>query len=178
MDLLGRRQLALLLTLLTERVRLDVAVTDALPASAVSFVGRRVAFVLVVLFVHYLLMFGTVLPAVCEPTAAGVGAGTPGFIWHRFTTLGTRKALRDCSHKALLDSIFLIIILSGVAGVIQCLFVSTSGKQEFCSHPAPECGAYGCSEGRSPYRQQSSPKRGSRDNVSPVGSGALDSPPP
>lgn len=126
MDLLGRRQLALLIALLTEGMQLDVAVTDALPASAVAFVGLRVSFVLVVLFVHDLLMLGAVLLTLSEPTAAGVGAGTLWFIWHGFTSLGTRKALRDCSRKALLDSFFLIIMISGVARVFQCLFVSTS----------------------------------------------------
>jgi len=109
-DLLGRRQLALLLTLLAERVRLDEAVTDALPASAVAFVGLGVTLVLVVLFVHDLLMLGTVLLTYSEPTAAGIGTGTFGFVGHWFTSLlGIRKALRDCSHKALLDSVFLII---------------------------------------------------------------------
>ena len=47
----SRRQLALLLTLLTERVRFDVAVADTLPASAVAFVGLWVPLILVVLFV-------------------------------------------------------------------------------------------------------------------------------
>lgn len=66
-------------------------------------------------------MVGAVLLTLSEPTA-----GTIGFVWHGFSFLGTRKALRDCSHKALLDSIFLIIMLSGVACVFQCLFVTTS----------------------------------------------------
>ena len=92
-NFLGRRQLALLLTLLAERVRLDEAVTDALPASAVAFVGLGVTLVLVVLFVHDLLMLGTVLLTLSEPTAAGVGAGTFWFVWHGFTSLsGHRKS--------------------------------------------------------------------------------------
>ncbi|MPM27025.1 hypothetical protein SDC9_73530 [bioreactor metagenome] len=111
-DLLGMRQLALLLTLLTEWMRFDKAVADSLPTSAVTFVGLAVPLVLVVLFVHDLLVLGTVLLTNSEPTAAGVGAGTFGFVGHWFTSLGIRKALRDCSHKALLDSVFLIIILS------------------------------------------------------------------
>lgn len=37
-DFLGRRQLALLLTLLAERVRFDVTVTDALPSTTVPLV--------------------------------------------------------------------------------------------------------------------------------------------
>ena len=91
MDLLGRRQLALLLALLTKGMQLDVAVADAFPASAVAFVGLRVSFVLVVLFVHDLLMFGAVLLTLSEPTAARVGAGTLWFIWHGFTSLSGHK---------------------------------------------------------------------------------------
>ena len=94
-DFFGRRQLALLLTLLAEGMQLDVAVTDALPAPAVAFVGLGIAFILVVLFVHDLLMLGTVLLAVCKPTAAGVGTGTLWFIGHSFHLLaGIKKALR------------------------------------------------------------------------------------
>jgi len=86
-NFLGRRQLALLLTLLAERMRLNEAVTDALPASAVAFVGLGVTLVLVVLFVHDLLMLGTVLLTYSEPTAAGIGTGTFGFVGHWFTSL-------------------------------------------------------------------------------------------
>jgi hypothetical protein len=52
-------------------VRLDKFISHALPASAVAFIGLGVSLVLVVLFVHDLLMLGTVLLAVCKPTAAG-----------------------------------------------------------------------------------------------------------
>ena len=90
-DLLGRRQLALLLTLLAKGMQLDVTIADALSASAVAFVGLGVAFVLVVLFVHDLLMLGAVLLTLSEPTAAGVGAGTLWFIWHGFTSLSGYK---------------------------------------------------------------------------------------
>jgi len=69
-------------------VRLDVTVTDALPAPAVAFVGRRVTFILVVAFVHYLLMLGAVLIIHSEPTAAGVGTGAFGFIGHQFISFG------------------------------------------------------------------------------------------
>jgi hypothetical protein len=72
-------------------MRFDVAVTDLFPGPAVSFVGRRVAFVLVVLFVHDLLMLGTVLLTLSEPTAAGVGAWTLGFVRHWFTSLSGHK---------------------------------------------------------------------------------------
>ena len=90
-DLFGRRQLALLLALLAKGVQLDVAVADALPTSAVAFVGLRVSLVLVVLFVHDLLMLGAVLLTLSEPTAAGVGAGTLWFMWHGFTSLSGYK---------------------------------------------------------------------------------------
>jgi hypothetical protein len=86
MNLLGRGKLTLLLTFLTERMRLNVAVTNTLPGTTVSFVGSGVAFVLVVLFYNNLLMFGTVLLAISKPTAAGVGTGAFGFVWHQFTS--------------------------------------------------------------------------------------------
>ena len=90
-DLFSRRQLALLLALLTKGMQLDVAVADALPTSAVAFVGLGVSLILVVLFVHNLLMFDAVLLTLSEPTAAGVGAGTLGFVWHGFTSLSGHK---------------------------------------------------------------------------------------
>jgi hypothetical protein len=99
-DFLCGCQLTLLLAFLAERVRLDVAVTDSFPASAVALIGLGVTLVLVVLFIHDLLMLGTVLLTCSEPTAAGVGTRTFWFIWHWFTSLGIRKALRDCFHKA------------------------------------------------------------------------------
>lgn len=84
--LLGGCQFALLLTFLAQRVRLDVAVAGTLPCTAIPFIGCRVAFVLVVAFVHNLLMLGAVLPAIFgKPTAAGVSAWALGFVWHLFT---------------------------------------------------------------------------------------------
>jgi hypothetical protein len=90
-DFFGRRQFALPLAFLTKGMQLDVAVADALPASAVAFVGLRVSLVLVVLFVYDFLMLGAVLLTLSEPTAAGVGAGTLWFIWHGFTSLSGHK---------------------------------------------------------------------------------------
>jgi hypothetical protein len=84
-DFLCGRQLSLLLAFLTERVRLDVAVTDALPASAVPVIGLGVT--------RSRDRHKDVL--VCMA------------LFHLLT--GIRKALRDCSHKALLNLIFLII---------------------------------------------------------------------
>ena len=76
----------MLFALLTERMSFDVAIADSFPSPAISFVGCGVAFVLVVLFVHDLLMLGTVLLAYGEPTATGVGTGTLGFVWHLFAS--------------------------------------------------------------------------------------------
>ena len=84
--LLGRGEPALLFTFLTERMRFDVTVTDAFPGTTVSFVGSGVAFELVVLLCNNLLMLGAVLLAISKPTAAGVSAGTFGFVWHGFTS--------------------------------------------------------------------------------------------
>jgi len=67
-------------------MRLDVAVTDALPGTTIPLVGSGVAFVLVVSFVHDLLMLGAVLLTFSKPTAAGIGTGTFWFIWHGFTS--------------------------------------------------------------------------------------------
>ena len=100
MNLFGWCQLAFLLTLLTEWLCFDIAVSNSLPGPAVSFVGRRIAFVLVVLFVHDLLMLGTVLLACGKPTAAGVGTGALGFVWHWFTSLsGHTKSHRRISPR-------------------------------------------------------------------------------
>jgi len=84
--LFGGSEPILFLAFLTKRMRLDVTVTDTLPSTTIPFVGSGVAFVLVVLFCHNLLMFGTVLLALGKPTAAGVGTGTFRFVWHGFTS--------------------------------------------------------------------------------------------
>ena len=92
MYLFGGSEPTLFLALLTKRMQLDVAVTDTLPGTTVPFVRGRVTFILVVMFVHCLFMLGTVLLAVCKPTAAGVSAGTLWFVGHRFTSLGHTKS--------------------------------------------------------------------------------------
>jgi hypothetical protein len=89
--LFGRCERSLLLTLFTERMELDVAVTDAFPGTTVSFIGIGVAFVPVVLSSHFFLMLGAVLLAVCKPTAAGVSTGTLWFVGHGFTSPSGHK---------------------------------------------------------------------------------------
>ena len=81
--LLGGRQPTLLLALLAQRVRPDVAVADALPASPIAFVAGGIALVMIVVLVHDALMLGAVLLTHGEPAAAGIGTGTFRFHWHR-----------------------------------------------------------------------------------------------
>ena len=87
MHLLGSDELTFLLTLLAERMRLDVTVADSLPRTAISFIGFRVTLVMIVVFVNYFLMLGAVLLAYSKPTAAGVSTGTLWFVWHLVTSL-------------------------------------------------------------------------------------------
>ncbi|WP_330617807.1 hypothetical protein [Mobilitalea sibirica] len=95
MYLFGWSETALFLALLTKRMRFDVAVTNAFPSTTVSFIGERVTFILVVMFVHCLLMLGTVLLTFSKPTAAGISTRTLWFIGHHFTSLlGIEKALQ------------------------------------------------------------------------------------
>jgi len=96
---LGRGKPILFLTLFTERMRLDVTVTDTLPSTTVSLVGSRVTFVLIVMFVHCFLMLGTVLLAFSKPTAAGISTGTFWFVGHWFTSLSGHKK----SHQGFLQ---------------------------------------------------------------------------
>ena len=84
-DLFGRRQLALLLALLTKGMQLDVAVTDALPRSAVNLVDVGASLEPIVFFVRGFLMRGAVLSiSNGKPAAAGVSAWALGFVGHPF----------------------------------------------------------------------------------------------
>jgi hypothetical protein len=65
-------KLVLLLTLFAKGMGLNVAITNTLPSSTVSFVGSRITLELVIVSVHHFLVLGTVLLAFCKPTAAGV----------------------------------------------------------------------------------------------------------
>ena len=108
-------KLALLLTLFAERMRLDVAITNTLPGTAISFVGSRITLELVVVFVHYYLVLGTVLLTFSKPTATGISTGTLWFVRHGFTSLSGhnkshRRFLRDglaffCQRRAIFDRI-------------------------------------------------------------------------
>ena len=93
---------------LTKRVGSSIAVTDTFPCSAVLAVniGAALVFVVLAAFLHTVLF--TKL-SFTEVGAAGMRAGSQRFLRHRFTSLGIRKAPRDCSHEAVLDSFSLII---------------------------------------------------------------------
>jgi hypothetical protein len=100
MDFFGRCEPALLLTFLTKRVRSDVTVSNTLPGTAISFVRSRITLELVVVFVHYYLVLGTVLLTFSKPTATGISTGTLWFVRHGFTSLSGhnkshRRFLRD-----------------------------------------------------------------------------------
>ena len=102
MNLLDRGKPALFLALLTKRMRLDVAVADSLPRSAVGLVHLGGAVVFIIKGTLSLCVLGTVLLALCKPTAAGIGARTLWFVWHEFTSLsGIRKAPTDLSREGL-----------------------------------------------------------------------------
>jgi hypothetical protein len=109
--LLGRGKPTLLLALLTERIRLDVTVTDAFPGTTVSFVRSRVTFVPVVMFCQNLLMLGAVLLAISKPTAAGVSAGTFWFVGHGFTSFRAKQKPPGIFPRWLVPLSYLLIII-------------------------------------------------------------------
>ncbi len=95
MHLLDRGQPSFLETHLAEGVGLGVAVTDALPCSAVLPVHVCGAFVPVVTVALGLRVFGAVLTVVRgKPRTAGVTAGTLWFPWH-----GVHLRLRNFSRN-------------------------------------------------------------------------------
>ena len=100
-DFLGRGKLISLLTLLTERMRLDVAVTDTFPCTTISFVGLRVTSVLVVELVCFLQMLGAVLLTnLSEEAATGIGTRPFWFVWHCVTSFGIKKSPTGVTCKA------------------------------------------------------------------------------
>lgn len=70
--------------LLTQRVVFYVPVADALPGFIVSFVALRISLVLIVMPVHVLFVFSTVLLATLSILAAvGVRTRASWFVRHR-----------------------------------------------------------------------------------------------
>ena len=92
MHFLSRRQLSFALTLLTKRMRLDVACTYPSPCATVTLVSVRIALVFVVMALGNLPVLLAV-PPIGQPAAAGIGARALGFSWHLCASLsGIRKA--------------------------------------------------------------------------------------
>jgi len=84
-DLLGRRQLALLLTLLAERVRFDVTVTDTLPSTTIPFIRLRLTLEMVVMVICLSLVLRAV-KSVRQLRTAGVLARSLRFSGHDVTS--------------------------------------------------------------------------------------------
>ena len=106
-NFLYRSQPTFLEAHLTEGMLRRIAVTDAFPCSAVLAVNIGAALVFVVLAAFLRTVLFTKL-SFTEVGAAGMRAGSQRFLRHRFTSLGIRKAPRDCSHEAVLDSFSLL----------------------------------------------------------------------
>ena len=83
---LGGCQFAFLLAQLTQRVLLDIPVSDALPGAAIPAAYSRVTVILLIAFGFRL---GVLLaePAIRQLGASGVRTGELGFFWHHYTSL-------------------------------------------------------------------------------------------
>ena len=86
MYLLHRNNDALLKTLLAEGMRLNIAVTNPFPYSAVLFMHRRITTVLLVVLLHqFAVLFA--ISAVRQVWTSGVSTGLFRFSWYRLTSL-------------------------------------------------------------------------------------------
>ena len=83
MHLFGRYKFPVLLAQLTQRVLLDIGVTNPLPDTPVATPGLRIAVVSLVALRFHLCVFLTE-PTVGKPWTAGVGTGSLGFTWHAY----------------------------------------------------------------------------------------------
>ena len=90
-NLLYQCQPTFLETLFTQRMLCDVAVTDALPRSAVLAVDIGTALVFIVFSAFLCAVLITEL-SVTEIGTARVGARAQRFLRHRFTSLGHEKS--------------------------------------------------------------------------------------
>jgi hypothetical protein len=94
-DFLDRDVASFLQALLTERMLVDVPVTDSFPSSAVAFAGRVAALELLVVLFHDLGVLLAV-DTVRQVRAAGKAARSFWFPWHKPRLLsGKEKALQD-----------------------------------------------------------------------------------
>ena len=85
MNLCRRNNSAVLLALLTKRMKTDVAVSNPFPGTAILLVNVWGAFVFVVLASGNSSVIFTVL-SVRELGASGIGTRSLGFLWHYFTS--------------------------------------------------------------------------------------------
>lgn len=98
-NFLHRSQPTFLETHLAEGMLRRIAVTDTLPCSAVFAVDIGTAFIFIV-FAAFLCAVLLAELSVTKVGTAGMRARPQRFLRHRFTSLGIRKAPRDCSHEA------------------------------------------------------------------------------
>lgn len=95
--------------LLTQRVVFNVPVTDALPGFIVSFIYLRVSLILIVVPVHLLFVFSTVLLTTLRIlAAAGVRTRTSRFVWHR-SSPWYKKSLHGISLSCRLNKFITVI---------------------------------------------------------------------
>ena len=139
---------------LTQGMRRSVAVADSLPGASVLLVAVGRPLVTVVVIPYGFPMF-LAIGTVREPTASGVSTRAFWFPWHRFTSLpGKRKALQDCSRKALSLSYFPDY---KYIRTVRCITVAFSGL--FRSPRSKPCGGVGTATAdHTPCPPQSAPR--------------------
>ncbi|MFU0799853.1 MAG: hypothetical protein ACFWUE_04195 [Xylanivirga thermophila] len=100
MDFLDRHVASFLQALLTQRMLVDVPITDSFPSPAVPLAGRVAALELLVVLFHDLGVLLAV-DTVSQVRASGIAARPLGFPWHGRRLLPCiTKALQDRSLKA------------------------------------------------------------------------------
>jgi len=100
--LIHRGEPSFLDTHFAQRIISDIPVADSLPCSAVGLVHIGGAVVFIIKVSLPLCVLGTVLLALCKPTATGKSTRTLWFVWHEFTSLsGIRKAPTELSREGL-----------------------------------------------------------------------------
>ena len=101
---------------------------EFLPCAFISFVGVRVAKVLVILTLSDLPVLVTV-PTVGQHPAAQIGTGTLGFVRHLIPPKESKRA-SAFGAKALNPS-FAIVLSHRYYGVVQCFLVRTFERNLF-----------------------------------------------
>nr|DAJ97231.1 MAG TPA: hypothetical protein [Caudoviricetes sp.] len=102
-NFLHRSQPTFFKTLFAEGMFCRKAVANTFPCPAVLAIDIGIAFEFVVLAAFLYTVLFTKLPFT-EVGTARVRAGSAWLLGHLFTSFGMRKAPRECSHEAVLDS--------------------------------------------------------------------------